>query len=129
MKILLDTCALIWLDAQDPRLGAAAKQAMNIPANSLFVSITSIWEISIKVSLGKMPLPRPLRAIIQDYVSQGFFQVAPIREAHAFRVQTLPLLHRDPFDRMLVAQCLEEGFVLASVDSIFDGYGVQRIWS
>ena len=94
----------------------------------IYVSIASLWELSIKLSLGKIKLEQPLPDVIGG-VTNSTFQLLPITTAHVLRVMGMPFHHRDPFDRMLIAQATEEGLTVISRDLAFDRYGVTRIWS
>jgi PIN domain nuclease of toxin-antitoxin system len=106
--------------SQPAELSAAARQALTDPGNDRFISIASIWEISIKLSLGKLSLPGPL----EDAVAGMAATLLPIAMPYIKRAQTLPFHHRDPFDRMLIAQAIEEGLTIVTRDRIFAAYGV-----
>ncbi len=97
------------------------------PDNDLFVSIVSIWELAIKVKLGKLHLPCPVQGIADKLRDRGV-NLIPIYEKHAIFAGFLPLHHRDPFDRMLIAQAQLERLTLVTCDSVFDQYGVKKIW-
>lgn len=131
MKLLLDTHALIWFYENAPELSAQAKTAIEEPANELFVSLTSFWEMSIKMGLGKMNISTSLEKFAEDVTNNGI-QLLPLEMKHIVQYQTLPFHHRDPFDRMIVSQALTEGMSIVSVDDIIDEYlkgsFVQRIW-
>ena len=125
MRILLDSHALLWWLNDSPRLSPAADAAIAHPDHEVLVIAASLWEIAIKVHLGKLPgVPVDLLAHLQDQE----FEILPITGAHAQRAGALPNHHKDPFDRMLVAQAQAEGIPLISNEAIFDGYGVSRIW-
>lgn len=128
MAILLDTNALLWHVAGHPRLSAAAKQWIDDPSQEVFVSIASLWEITIKTSLGKLQLNLPLPVLLQQHLLRSDVQLLPIDPLHLMRLATLPHYHRDPFDRLIVAQALEENLPLVSVDVALDAYGIQRLW-
>ena len=121
MNLLLDTHVLIWWD-EGRRLTSAARQAIQ-DATTVHVSSASAWEVAIKIGLGRL---RPTRTISQAVEESGFLEL-PILYAHAERVATLPDLHRDPFDRMLVAQAEVEGLVVVTRDPIFEEYGCRTI--
>ena len=129
MRILLDTHALIWMQDNPVKLGTLADPLLRNPANELVVSMASIWELGIKIAIGKLKLVPPYRHWIETAISSLNLTVLPITLDHAERQISLPFHHRDPFDRMLVAQSLFEGISLASADTIFDTYGVARIWN
>ncbi|HEU0155651.1 MAG TPA: type II toxin-antitoxin system VapC family toxin [Stellaceae bacterium] len=124
MRFLIDSHAFIWWSEGLPALGSAAHEAISDPANEVLVSIAALWEITIKTSSGKLSLPSDLETITTD---QGF-AVLPISFAHLRCLAGLPRLHRDPFDRMMIAQALAEGMPIATADRVFAGYRVQVIW-
>lgn len=128
MRVLLDTCTFLWLDAASPELSTKARAVLDEGDVEVFVSIASIWEIGIKQSLGKLPFVAPVEEVVRRYSSQGSIQVIPIRVEHVSRIESLPFVHRDPFDRILAAQAIEEELTVLSPDSRFTQYGVRRIW-
>jgi PIN domain nuclease of toxin-antitoxin system len=128
VKQLLDTHAFLWLLAGDARLGAAARRRIEDPRHETVLSIASIWEMAIKVGLGKLRLGPSLDETIQRGARDNGIGLLAISAEHAIRVADLPPHHRDPFDRLLVAQALHEGIPLLANDPAFDAYGVARIW-
>jgi len=128
MRLLLDTHTLVWAMNSDLRLGRAARAAIASPANQAFVSAATVWEASIKFQLGKFPKAALLvdhpRKVLESLDMEGL----PISLEHARLAGSLVNKHKDPFDRMLAAQALLEGLILVSVDPIFDGLAVQRLW-
>lgn len=124
MQLLIDSHAFIWWSESSPVLGGAARAAIADPSNEVFVSIAGLWELSIKAGLGKLALPDDLEIMISN---QGF-SVLSITFAHLRRYSGLPSLHRDPFDRMMIAQALAEGIPIATGDRAFAAYGVQTVW-
>lgn len=128
MKLLLDTHAFLWFVTNDSQLSAAARAQIADPANTVFVSPASFWEVAIKVSIGKYSLSKPFQAFVTQGIFGNGFAILPIQPDHAAELCNLPYHHRDPFDRMLIAQALVEKFAIISIDSLFDSYGVQRIW-
>jgi len=128
MKILLDTHAFIWADAEPQKLSASAKAACEDPANQLFLSTVSVWEMQIKVMLGKLTLRGPLRLVIQDWIQQSGLAIWPMNLEHVLHLANLPSHHKDPFDRMLVAQALVEGWDIVSHDPAISQYPVKVIW-
>jgi PIN domain nuclease of toxin-antitoxin system len=128
MKLLLDTHAFLGFILNDPKLSRTAAALMADPANELFISPATYWEIAIKVSLGKYALPGPFGDLMDDPLARNSLTVLPITVAHAAVVAGLPFHHRDPFDRLLAAQALAEGIALVSADAVFDAYGVARLW-
>ncbi len=123
MIALLDTHALLWWLADDPRLGRSARVAMGDPTSVVFVSAVSVWEIAIKRAVGKLRVPDGLAERIDD----AGFERLPVGFDHAERVGTLPLHHGDPFDRLLVAQALVEGATLVTSDRRIEAYDVPRL--
>jgi len=106
-----------------------ARQTFLDPNNRLFLSVASVWEIAIKSSTGKLQLGQPLSAFLDAHLSANGIELLDIRRDHAERVESLPFHHRDPFDRILVAQAVRESIPLLSADATFDAYeGVTRIW-
>jgi PIN domain nuclease of toxin-antitoxin system len=128
LKLLLDTHALLWFLTDDGSLSASAKASIETLGNSVFVSPASYWEIAIKISLGKYRLPEPLSVFMRRELANNEFSILPIAIDHAARVAELPFHHRDPFDRLIVAQALVEEMPIISVDLALDAYGVTRIW-
>lgn len=128
MKLLLDTCAFLWLAGRPSRLSAQAVEAINDPANDLYLSDASIWEIALKFSKRKLPLPEKPRIWISKQTK--FFHIEPVTiEAEALlRSGELPPVHEDPFDRLIAAQALGQSFHLISPDAPFPRYGVNCIW-
>ncbi len=128
MKILADTHTFLWFVTDAPQLSAKAKSLLEAQDTERFFSISSVWEIAIKASLGKLTLRKPLEEFLPEQLAANHFTLLNIAAEHAFRAARLPLHHRDPFDRMLVAQCLAENLPLASSDSTLDAYGIKRLW-
>ena len=128
MKLLLDTHALIWFLENHPKLSEVAREVVEEPANQRWVSIASGWEMAIKLQLGKLDLPRPFEVLFPGTLELLGFSILPIQAGHLHRYHALPFHHRDPFDRLLVAQALADEFTVVSNDTAFDAYGVTRIW-
>lgn len=128
MRLLLDTHVFLWALMDDPKLSDPAREAFLDPANDLLLSVASAWEIAIKASLGKLAMPQPLGRFLRQQLDRNSIGLLPLELNHAVRVATLPFHHRDPFDRLLVAQSLEEHLPILSADSALDAYEVQRIW-
>ena len=130
MRLLLDTHAMYWYIEGDPKLSSTAHTLIQDASNDVFVSPASYWEIAIKVSIGKWKLNRPYEEFIDLGLKQYGFQVLPILPIHTARLIGLafPPNHKDPFDRLLVAQALAERIPIVSADADFDLYGVQRLW-
>lgn len=127
MRVLLDTHAFIWWFEHDRRLSGSAREAV-AEAADVFLSIASCWEIAIKVSRNKLAFALPIDRVIAEQLGLNGFQLLPIDLHDVARVATLPFHHRDPFDRLLVAQALGEELTLVSADPVFRKYGVKRVW-
>ena len=128
MKLLLDTHAFLWFVTDDARLSATAKTSIADPNNEILVSPASYWEIAIKVSIGKYPLSVPYETFIIQGIDGNGFGILPIVPKHTAVLTTLPFHHRDPFDRLIIAQAVVEGAPVVSNDSAFDAYPVNRLW-
>jgi PIN domain nuclease of toxin-antitoxin system len=128
MMLLLDTHAFLWFCQDDPSLSLSAKAIIEDPGNRKLLSIASCWEIAIKAGLGKLKLGEPSETYLANALSRTGFEILPISLAHAAGVEFLPMHHRDPFDRLLIAQALAEGFEVVSIDAAYDQYGVTRHW-
>ena len=128
MKLLLDTQAFIWFDGKRAKLSRAAHRRVADRANELYLSVASIWEMSIKIGLGKLRLGTSLRSVIDDQVAAAGLRLLDVNRWHAEAVQHLPSHHGDPFDRLLIAQAAREGLAVVSSDERFDAYDVKRIW-
>ena len=127
MKILLDTCEFLWLDSGDSKLSAPVAAAVRDPQNQVFLSVVSFWEISIKHSLGKLPLPQPPAQFIPVQREKHFIMPLALDEAAVAQLGGLPALHRDPFDRMLICQAQAHGLTLASSDPVIRQYGIRLL--
>jgi PIN domain nuclease of toxin-antitoxin system len=123
-RLLVDTHVVLWWLTDDPALSPAASDALADPVNEPLVSTASLWEIAIKRSLGKLTAPDDL----PDRISDEGFSWLPVAAAHAWQVRDLPAHHRDPFDRLLVAQALTERLPIITADARFEDYGVQVRW-
>jgi PIN domain nuclease of toxin-antitoxin system len=128
MRLLLDTHAFLWFVLGDPRLAGIALSQILDASQAKLVSPASYWEIAIKISLGKYSLNEPYEAFMQRGITGNGFSILPIEPKHTAALTTLPFHHRDPFDRLLVAQALVEQVPILSADTALDAYGVNRIW-
>lgn len=128
MNLLLDTQALLWFVLDDSRLSETARESIVAADGIVYVSPASLWEVAIKISLGKYALPMPFAAFWDDQLLANDFTLLPISVAHTARVAELPYHHRDPFDRLIIAQSLVEMIPVVSSDELFADYGVERIW-
>ncbi len=125
MKILLDTHVFLWAITDGPRLSSEQRKMFLEEGNELHLSVASIWEMLIKTGLGKLPLPSPAAEYLEKQMEKNRIALLPIRMAHLSELQGLPPLHRDPFDRMLIAQARAEKMRLLSADARMREYGVD----
>ena len=128
MKLLVDTHVLLWILQDSPSLSPVARNAYGDPANMLYFSIASYWELCIKLSLGRLRLADGWSSSIERELAENEVQWLSIQPRHVEAVVDLPWLHRDPFDRLLVAQCRTEGLALISADAQVAQYDVEVIW-
>jgi len=126
MNVLLDTHTLLWALTDEQRLSDRVRNLL--PRADTWFSVASIWEIVIKAKNGKLPLPLPAGSYLMTKLALNGVRVLPVTADHALRVETLALHHRDPFDRMLIAQSLEEKLPLVTADPVFQRYAVNVIW-
>ncbi len=128
MKLLIDTHVFIWWDNQDAALPARVRDALNDPRNEIFLSLASVWEMQIKFQLGKLTLRNDLPVILEEQERINRIFILPPNRQDVFYHSKLPLHHRDPFDRMILAQALRGGFHLVTHDSCMELYAVPIFW-
>ena len=128
MRVLLDTHALLWWLSDDTALTRPARKTIADTRNSIIVSAASAWEIATKVRLGKLPTANDLAADFSGHLDRDGFQLLAISAEHGVRAGLLPGPHKDPFDRMLIAQAQAENMPIVSNEILFESYGVRRIW-
>lgn len=128
MRVLFDTHTFLWFIEGDSRIGVDARREILEPGNERFLSVASLWEIAIKASTGKLEQHSSFEDLIRVQVFGNAIDLLAISAKHLDIVQTLPFHHRDPFDRLLIAQSLSENLVLLSRDRAFSAYGVQLLW-
>ena len=128
MKILLDTHAFLWWIRDDPRLSRRARELVTSGRNELFLSVTCVWEILTKTQTGKLRLAEPPQKFVTEQLTANNIQVLPLTLDHVLRLEQLPLHHRDPFDRILIAQSLEEEFPILSADPLLKNYSATLLW-
>jgi PIN domain nuclease of toxin-antitoxin system len=128
MKLLLDTQSFLWFVQADPRLSNAARTACEDGGNVVLLSIASVWEMAIKNAIGKLTFYAPLETFVRTHIADNDIDLLPISIGHAFAVASMPQHHRDPFDRLLVAQAATDRLTLVSSDVVLDRYGVARLW-
>ena len=129
MRLLLDTHAFLWWLDGDRRLPLRLRRLIGDDANAVYVSAATAWEIAMKARLGKLPGATDVAADVGGAVASQGFLAMPVTIPHAQRAGALPGPHRDPFDRMLIAQSQMDDLPLVSVEALFDGYGVTRLWA
>ncbi len=129
MKFLIDSHTLIWFLNGNFQLPFAIRELIEDEDNEIFVSIASLWEIAIKISTGKLNLGKPFEILFPSQLEINSMTVLPISIEHLRVVSSLPFHHRDPFDRLIIAQSQVEQMPVVGVDEVFDLYGVEREWS
>ena len=127
MKLLLDTHTFLWWDSEPEKLSQRALELCQNPENILILSVASIWEMQIKIQLGKLKIKMPLSELIRQQQENGV-GILPVEASHIFAVENLPNHHKDPFDRLLVAQAIVEDAVLVSADPLITQYPVMVDW-
>lgn len=128
MRLVLDTHVLLWYVGDNPKLSRRAADLLEDADNEPSLSVGSLLEIAIKISTGKLSIGSPISRFVAEKVETIGIGLMPITPPHLDVLATLPFHHRDPFDRLIVAQCLAEGVPLLSGDGVLDGYGVERLW-
>ena len=128
MKLLLDTHAFIWSAAEPERLSPRVREACEDLRNELLLSVVSLWEIQLKSGAGRLRLHRPLRELVQEHQRANVVDILPLRAAHVYAMAELPRIHKDPFDRLLVAQAVVEDAFLVSADATIAEYPVKVFW-
>ena len=128
MKYLLDTHTLLWFLQGDKKLSDKARRLIDNPSNKKFLSIASLWEIAIKMSLGKLVLDKSFERLFPEQLYFSRIEILDITVDSLIKLTTLPFHHRDPFDRLIIAQALVEGIPIIGADAAFDAYGISREW-
>ena len=128
MKLLLDTHAFIWWASDSVRLTSAVRANLSDPSNTLLLSVISVWEMQIKIQLGKLKASRPLRDLVEHHSRVNRMQVLPVTLEHVLALDSLPANHKDPFDRLLIAQATVEDVFLVSGDPVFSSNPVKLLW-
>lgn len=128
MRYLLDAHTLIWFLTNDKKLSRRARQLIESSSHESFCSIASLWEIAIKMGLGKLDLGEPFEQMFPEQLHFNHIEILHITVDSLIKLTTLPFHHRDPFDRLIIAQGLVEGFPIISVDTVFSTYGINREW-
>ena len=128
MRGLLDTHTFLWFIAAHPALSAPARKWIETSANERLLSVASLWEIAIKASAGKLTVPLPMTELVATHIVGNAIKLLPIAPPHLDRLVTLPFHHRDPFDRLIIAQAKSEALPIVGRDAQFDAYSITRIW-
>ena len=128
MRVLVDTHVFLWWVEGHRALPATARAALADRENECLISMVSAWELAIKAGLGKLKLALPMKRYVVENVAANGFRMLDIQMAHVGRIETLDPHHGDPFDRLLIAQALEEKLAVVTADPVFRKYGVKRIW-
>lgn len=128
MRVLLDTAAFWWLACGSPKLSRRAVDVFADAANDLVLSPVSIWELLVKHQIGKLPTPAPIAELIARARQDRLIRSLPVTDSAVLRLATLPMLHRDPFDRLLICQALDEGMTILTPDESIRKYPVATIW-
>ena len=128
MKLLLDTHVFIWWSGEPNKLSEKVLNACENRANRLILSIVSIWEMQIKMQLGKLKLKRSLKELVKNQQDVNSLLILPVSPNHIFMLDNLPMHHSDPFDRLLISQAIEEKLLLVSKDKKFSDYAVKLFW-
>lgn len=128
MRFVFDTHVLLWSLEDDPKLSPRARQLLEDPENEPTLSVASLWEMAIKIGLGRLERRRSFADLVTEKILGQDLELLSISPAHLDALTVLPLHHRDPFDRLIAAQCLAEGILLLSRDETLDGYEIDRLW-
>lgn len=128
MRYLLDAHTFMWWDSDSSQLSSNVHDIISDRGNDIYLSVVSVWEITIKNQIGKLPLKGDLKQIVQSQVSANGFNILPISLTHTLKVGELALHHHDPFDRLLISQALVEEMTILSKDAIFKQYEAQVLW-
>ena len=128
MKYLIDTHTFLWIISNDQKLSEKAKNLYLHTENIIFFSLASIWEMVIKISLKKLSIEEPLKDFVQSQIKGNDIKILNIEIKHILSLENLPYYHRDPFDRLIISQSMNENIPLLSSDTVFDLYPIKRIW-
>ncbi|MXX75588.1 MAG: type II toxin-antitoxin system VapC family toxin [Holophagales bacterium] len=128
MTLLLDTCTFLWWCLDDRRLSATVRRSVSEPATNVYLSASSAWEIAVKHGLGRLQLPQEPQLFVPEQRRLHGFESLVFDEASALQVGRLPLLHKDPFDRLLICQAIEHGMTLVTPDRLISQYPVRVLW-
>jgi len=127
-RLLLDTHTFLWWIDDAPQLSTAAHRAISDAKSECYLSLASCWEMAIKSSLGKLQLAKPVERFVSEQLAANNFTFLNIELRHAAKIEKMPFHHRDPFDRLLIAQAMTEKLTIVTADRAFAGYGVKVLW-
>ena len=127
MKLLLDTHVFLWLISDDPRLRSSVRQTISDSSNAVYLSVVSIWEAAVKHAIRRLPLPSPLGVYLPAQRQRHKIQNLDLDEQSVAMLDSLPAVHRDPFDRMLICQALDRGMTIMTSDRVFESYQVPLL--
>ena len=128
MRVLIDTHVFIWWTSDVKKLSSRVHNLLLDPSTEAILSVVSIWEMQIKMSLGKLQFRTALSELVDDEINRNRIELLPLSLSHIYALSNLPHHHRDPFDRILIAQSMEEDLQILSIDEMFDTYDVKRLW-
>ena len=128
MKLLLDTHSFLWFAGGNDQISQKAKEAIEDTSNAAYLSTASLWEMAIKINIGKLELPKPLGALVSEQIRENAFEMLRSEVEHFEAYATLPLHHRDPFDRMMIAQAQVKDLSVVSKDEAFAAYDIDLLW-
>jgi PIN domain nuclease of toxin-antitoxin system len=128
MKLLLDTCVVLWLMMESKKISPTLREVLANPANSRYLSAATIWEVVVKWQLGKLKLPKPPSEFFAEIKERGKIRPLPIDDASVLQINKLPKTHADPFDRMLICQAIENGMTIVTPDHAIDQYPIKTLW-
>ncbi len=128
MNLLLDTCTFLWIVTDDDALSPESRKLISDPTNEVFLSAISFWEIMLKNSLGKLPLPTPLEQFLSTQRARHHIEALPVQEEATVHLPKLPALHKDPFDRMLICQAIQHELTILTPDPLITQYAIRTVW-
>ncbi len=128
MDYLIDTHTLLWIVTDSPKLSSTAKKHYLNPENKILISLASIWELAIKSSVDKLTLNKHMEEFVDEHIKGNDIQILNIELPHILRIEKLPFYHKDPFDRLIISQQIENNLSIIGTNEVFDKYGVKRIW-
>ncbi len=128
MKYLIDTHTLLWIVTKNKKLSKKVKDIYLNSENQIFISLASLWEMAIKINLKKLSINEPLKDFVKNQIKSNDINILDIKTKHILLLENLPYYHKDPFDRLIISQSINEQIPLLSFDKVFDKYSIKRIW-